>query len=252
MPALSYAGNIWSWTPQIRVEHKIPLSDRSAVMLQAGILDSLSGDWPSEYQYAYPSWGEQSGQPGYAARVAWTHSLFGQDLTLGAGGYYGRQFWGYGRNVDGWVSSEDISIPLGKMFSLTGAFYRGRAVGGFWGAFGQDVLMSGSLFDPSTTIKGLDSAGGWMQLKFKPRENFQINGAYGDDNPFASELDRFPAGQSYYGYSYTRNQSPFVNFIYQARSNVEFSVEYRRLRTMVLHDDTNTANHYNASMAYKF
>jgi hypothetical protein len=252
VPALSYAGNLWSWTPQVRVEHRIPLSEKSSMLLQAGFLDSLSGDWPAPGTDAYPSWGEQSGQPGYAARIAWSHALFGQDLTLGAGGYYGRQWWGYGRNLDGWASTLDFAIPLSRMFSLTGAYYRGRAVGGMWGALDQDVLMSGSLFDPTTVIKGLDDEGGWMQLKFKPRPNFQINAAYGDDNPFASELDRFPAGQSYYGYSFTRNQSPFVNFIYQIRSDVEFSVEYRRLRTMVLDDQTQTANHYNASIGYKF
>jgi len=252
-PPLSYAGNLWSWTPQVRVEHKIPLSDRSSFLLQAGILDSLSGDPPAPGQGAYPSWGEQSGEPAYAARVAYTHSLFGEDLTLGAGGYYGRQYWGAGRNVDGWASTLDASIPLGKMFLLTGAYYRGRAVGGLWGAIGQDVVMSGSLFDPDTVVKGLDSMGGWMQLKFKPRANFQINAAYGDDNPFAGELARYPEGQaSYLGYSFARNQSPFVNFIYLVRSNVEFSVEYRRLRTAVLDDDTQTANLYNATIGYKF
>lgn len=253
VPALSYAGNLWSWTPQVRVEHKIPLSDSSSLLLQAGVLDSLSGDvQPEDTQAANPSWGEQSGQPAWAARVGWTHLLHGQDLTLGTGGYYGRQFWGYGRNVDGWASTIDISIPLTKMLSLTGAYYRGRAVAGLWGAIGQDVVMSGSLFDPTSVIKGLDSTGGWMQLKFKPRDNFQINAAYGDDNPFANELDKFPNTFSYTGYLYTRNQSPFVNFIYQIRSDVEVSVEYRHLKTMYLDDDTQSANHYNATIGYKF
>lgn len=253
VPALSYAGNLWSWTPQVRVEHKVPLSDSTSLLLQMGMLDSLSGDvQPKDVQAANPSWGEQSGQPAYAARVGWTHSLHGQDLTLGAGGYYGRQFWGYGRNVDGWASTVDVSIPLTKSISLSGAYYRGRAVAGLWGALGQDVVMSGSLFNPNSVIKGLDSTGGWMQLKFKPRENFQINAAYGEDNPFASELDKFPNTHSYTGYLYTHNQSPLVNFIYQFRSDVEISVEYRHLRTAYLNDDTQSANHYNATIGYKF
>lgn len=253
VPALSYAGNLWSWTPQVRVEHKVPLSDSTSLLLQMGMLDSLSGDvQPKDVQAANPSWGEQSGQPAYAARVGWTHSLHGQDLTLGAGGYYGRQFWGYGRNVDGWASTIDVSIPLTKSISLSGAYYRGRAVAGLWGALGQDVVMSGSLFNPNSVIKGLDSTGGWMQLKFKPRENFQINAAYGEDNPFASELDKFPNTHSYTGYLYTHNQSPLVNFIYQFRSDVEISVEYRHLRTAYLNDDTQSANHYNATIGYKF
>ncbi|MGH9573009.1 MAG: hypothetical protein ACRD40_05695 [Candidatus Acidiferrales bacterium] len=252
-PALSYAGNLWSWTPQVRVEHRIPLSDKSSMMLQLGMLDSLTGDvQPVDRQDANPSWGEQSGQPAYAARVAWTHALNGQNLTLGAGGYYGRQFWGYGRSVDGWASMLDVSIPLTKAFSLTGEYYRGRAVAGLWGGIGQDVLMSGSIFNPTSVIKGLDSMGGWMQLKFQPRENFQINAAYGQDNPFARELDRFPNTHTYSGYLYTRNQSPLVNFIYQIRSDLEISVEYRHLRTMYLNDDTQSANHYDATIGYKF
>lgn len=251
-PALSYAGNLWSWTPQIRVEHRIPFSSKSSATLQAGILDSLSGDIPPDGQYARPSWADQSGQPAYAAHFAWTHALRGQNLTLGAGGYYGRQFWGYGRNVDGWASTLDVSIPLSKMISLTGEYYRGRAVAGLWGGIGQDVLMSGSLFNPTSVIKGLDSMGGWMQLKIEPRENLQFNAAYGQDNPFAAELDRFPATHSYTGYLYTRNQTAFVNFIYQIRSDVLLSVEYRRLRTMMLNDDTQSANRYNATIGYRF
>jgi hypothetical protein len=253
VPALSYAGNLWSWTPQVRVEHKVPLSDKSSFLVQGGILDSLSGDVPQNNgQDADPSWGEQSGLPALAARVAWTRSLFGQDLTLGTGGYYGRQYWGFGRHVDGWASTLDVSIPLSKMFSLTGAFYRGRAVAGLGGALDQDVVMSGSLFSPTTIIHGVDSMGGWMQLKFKPLPNFQIDGAYGEDNPYASQLDHYPNTFTYTGYLLTRNQSPMVNFIYQVRSDVEFSVEYRRLKTMVLNDDTETANHYTASLGYKF
>ena len=253
VPSLSYAGNLWSWMPQARVEHKIALSEKSSLLLEAGILDSLSGDIaPEDSQAARPTWGEQSGQPAYAARLGWTRRVGGQDLTVGAGGYYGRQAWGYGRNVDGWASTADISIPLTSKFSITGAYYRGRAVAGLWGGIGQDVLMTGPLFDPRTKIQGLDSMGGWMQLKFKPRENFQINAAYGQDNPFAGELDRFPKTFSYSGYLYTRNQSPFVNFIYQIRSDVEVSVEYRHLRTMRLNDTTESANHYNATVGYKF
>jgi hypothetical protein len=48
-----------------------------------------------------------------------------------------------------------------------------------------------------------------------------------------------------------RNRSPMVNFIYQVRSNVSFSVEYRRLRTFDL-DDAYSANQVNVSMGYRF
>ena len=129
IPALAYSGNLWSWTPQIRVEHKFALSESSSLLVQGGILDSLTGDLPVSDYDRYPSWGEKSGQPAYATRIAWTEKTHGQDLTLGLGGYYGRQSWGYGRSIDGWAGTLDLTLPLGKMFEFTSQFYRGRGVG---------------------------------------------------------------------------------------------------------------------------
>lgn len=176
----------------------------------------------------------------------------GEDLTLGAGGYYGRQFWGLGRNVDGWAGTADVTLPLGQFFEFTGEFYRGRAVGGLSGAIGQDVLFSGPLVNSTTEVQGLDSMGGWAQLKFKPTAKLELNAAFGQDNPFAGELRRFPASQSVYGALMSRNRSPLVNFIYQLRSDILFSAEYRRLRTFVLDNDSYSADHISLSVGYAF
>jgi hypothetical protein len=251
IPALSYSGNLWLWTPQIRIEHRVALSDVSSLLLQAGILDSLTGDYPNPGSRE-PSEGEQSGQPGYAARVAWSHHAFGRDVTVGAGGYYGRQNWGFGRGVDGWAGTTDVTVPLGQYFDFTGEFYRGRAVGGFGGGVGQDVLFSGPQTDPASAIRGLDSMGGWIQVKYKPKANFELNFALGQDNPFAGELRNFPATAYYYGPLTSRNLTPFVNFIYHARSNVLFSAEYRRLQTYYLDSNLETANQIGLSVGYIF
>jgi len=251
IPALSYTGNLWSWTPQIRIEHRVALSDSSKLLFQAGILDSLTGDVPHQ-TYRLPTAGERSGQPAYATHIAYVRRAFGKDLILGIGGYYGRQNWGFGRNIDGWAGLTDVTLPLGNFFSLTGEFYRGRAVGGLGGGIGQSILISGPINNAATSIYGLDSMGGWMQLKFKPKANFEVNFAYGQDNPFASELRYFPASAYYYGSLLSRNQSPFVNFIYRVRSDVLFSVEYRRLQTYTLDSNANTANQIGLSLGYAF
>ena len=251
VPALSYAGNLWAWTPQVRIEHRISLANSSTLAIQAGILDSVSGDNPSDPIDRYPTWGEQSGQPAYAARVAWSRAMFGQDLTIGVGGYYGRQDWGFSRGVDGWAATADLTLPLGKRLELTGAFYRGRAVAGLGGGIGQSVLLNGPFGDPATTFHGLDSEGGWAQLKFRVKSNFEINGAFGSDNPFAGELRLFNANTIYPG-AYTRNLSPFVNFIYQIRSDILFSTEYRYLRSTVLDNGSLGASHVNLSLGYIF
>jgi hypothetical protein len=251
IPALSYTGNLWSWTPQVRIEHRFALSENSALRIQAGILDSLTGDVPQQ-SYRYPSAGEESGQPAYATHVGYSRRIFGRDLSVGIGGYYGRQNWWFGRAVDGWAGVTDVTVPLGEFLDFSGEFYRGRAVGGLGGGIGQSILLSGPIFNPRTEVYGLDSTGGWVQLKFKPKANFEVNFAYGQDQPFASELKRFPASAVYYGYSISRNQSPFVNFIYRVRSDVLFSMEYKRLQTNPLNSNANIANRLVVSLGYAF
>jgi hypothetical protein len=93
--------------------------------------------------------------------------------------------------------------------------------------------------------------GGWAQLKFKPRTNFEINAALGIDNPFASELRSYTANPLYLN-AFTRNLSPFVNFIYQVRSDILFSTEFRRLQTTILDSGSNRANLINLSLGYIF
>src|SRR6202011_2718574 len=159
-PALAYSGNLWSWTPQIRVEHHVTISDGSSLLLQGGILDSLSGEAPGSWYYRTPTWGESSGQPAYAARVAWSQEVRGENVTIGVGGYYGRQAWGFGRSIDSWTGTLDLKLPLGKTFEFTGQAYRGRATGGLSGAIGQSVVWKGNLLNPGTDLYGLHSIGG--------------------------------------------------------------------------------------------
>ena len=251
-PALSYSGNLWAWVPQVRVEHRVQLTEFSTLTFQGGILDSLTGQLPASEFYRYPTAGEASGQPAYASRVAWSHELFGQQLIAGVGGYYGRQNWAFGRHVDGWTGTTDITVPLGRLFEFTGEFYRGRAVGGLGGGIDQTVLVTGDLDDPATTVEGLNSMGGWTQLKFKPVPKFEVNGAFGHDNPFGSQINSFAAVPLYYDNLFARNQTWFTNFIYQPRSNVLFSVEFRRLRTFGPDSEADTANVVNFSLGYLF
>jgi len=253
IPALSNAGNLWTWTPQVRVEHRIVVSDDTSFQLQGGILDSWSGDYPPDYWERYPTWGEESGQPAYAARMSWTQKINGRPLTLGFGGYYGRQYWAVGRHVDGWAGTTDLTLPLGRFFTYTGEFYRGSALAGLNGGVGQDVLIgSGPFTSPGTTVTGLHSLGGWSQLKFKPRPKIEFNGAFGQDNPLASQERLYQSNASFYDQLVARNRSAFVNCIYQPRSDMLFSVEYRRIRTFEITNDSYIANQVNLSVGYIF
>ncbi len=221
-------------------------------MIQGGILDNLTGQQPFYQSQRVPQAGERSSQPGYGARVAWTHSVFGLPLTAGIGGYYSRQDWGFNRHVDGWAGTADWDVPLGRRLSLSGEFYRGKALGGLGGGVGRSVLFSDLPTDPTALVRGIDSVGGWSQLKFKPAVRWEFNGAFGLDNALSDSLRAFSYSQNYYNANLARNRGSFVNVIYRPRSNLLFSLEYRRLRTFPLSGDSNTADQADLMMGVLF
>jgi regulator of replication initiation timing len=251
-PPLAYAGNLWAWVPQLRVEHKVSLPGTSSLNVAAGILDGITGE-PPVSEYSRPAQaGEKSGQPAYAARVAWTHGASDRPLTLGVGGYYNRQNWGFGRTIDGWAATSDIEVPLGRWFSVSGELYRGRAIGGLGGGIGQTVLFSGDLTSPETRVLGLNSVGGWAQLKFTATRKLEFNGAIGQDNPFATDLHEVLTAQSYFRSALARNREEFVNVIARPRSDLVLSLEYRRLHTFELPRNSEIANQINLSAGVLF
>jgi len=252
VPALSYAGNLWTWTPQVRVEHRVRVTESSNFIVAGGILDPLSGETPAGQYYRQPQAGERSRQPAYATRLAWSSTAWKQPLSFGVGSYYARQDWGLGRHVDAWAATADWQVPLGRKLGLSGEFYRGRALGGLGAAEGRSALYSGLLTSTTTSVVGLNTAGGWAQVKLSPTEKLEFNGAFGEDIPYAHDLSRFTTSTSYVASQLTRNQSGFFNVIYRARSNVLFSAEFRKLWTFQLYETKNQANVINLSMGVLF
>ena len=251
VPALGYAGNLWGWIPQVRVEHRFELSEGQYITLQGGIMDNATGELPNSTFERPAQAGESSGQPAYAARVAWTRSVFGMPLTLGAAGYYSRQNWVFNNRVDGWAGMTDWSIPLSRHLSLTGEFYRGRAIGGLGGGVGRSVLFRGNPI-PYAQLQALNSVGGWSQLKLKASTKLEFNGALGVDNPFAGDVRTYPLSPSYFPAGLLQNRGALLNFIYRPRSDLLFSGEFRHLRTFDLDSGSPTAEQVNLMMGFLF
>ena len=253
IPEFSYSGNLWSWTPQIRVEHRIRLGESSKLTLQGGILDPLSGEQSDSSYLRAPLAGEASRQPAYATRAAWTYRLLNHDLTLGAGAFYSRQNWQFGRSVDAWAGTTDWTIPLAQRWELSGEFYRGRGIGGLGGGLGRSAVSTGLLSDPASQVQGLNAAGGWSQIKFRQTEKLEWNAGYGMDNSFAADLRDYPtAAPGDYAAYLARNRSGFFNFIFRPRSDLLFSAEYRRLQTSTVSGKSYDADHINLGIGVLF
>jgi len=254
VPALGSAGNLWAWTPQLRVEHRFDLPHEQTITLQGGILDNL--DWepnPSnDPSLRAPQAGERSGQPAYALRSAWSHPLFGQSLSFGGAAYYSRQDWGWVHSVEGWAALADWQIPLAPRLALTGEFYDGDAVGGLGGGVGRSVLFSGDPGSPYSHVTALDSIGGWSQLKFRATSKVEFNGAFGVDNASAAALREYAAIPANFAPLLARNRGTLGNIIYRPRSDLLFSAEFRRLRTNDAFGATSMSDQINLSMGVLF
>jgi regulator of replication initiation timing len=250
IPSFGYSGNLWAWTPQLRVEHRFKLSSEQAVSVQAGILDNVTGE-PAPVGNRLPTAGESSGQPAYAARTAWTKTIHDRPLSLGASGYYARQHYGPGWDVSGWASAADWRIPLSAKLDLSGELYRGLAVGGIGGGIGQSVLFKGAALSLGPGFRPLNSAGGWSQLKFIASPRLEFNGVFGMDSPFSADINTIYSPVSYYPQVLTSNRSEMANVIFRPRSDLLFSGEYRHLRTSQI-GAVNSADQVNVVMGVLF
>jgi hypothetical protein len=94
--------------------------------------------------------------------------------------------------------------------------------------------------------------GGWAQLKVRPVREVEFNTAFGQDNPFVTEM-RSAIAISYAGASLLRNRTIFSNVIYRPRSDLLFSLELRHIRGVQQIDESRqSANHINVGMGIFF
>ena len=250
-PAFAFGGNLWGWTPQLRLEHRFSISDQQTITMQAGVLDNLDWEPPYNSFYRTAQAGEMSGQPAYAFRTAWSRPVHERPLSFGLAGYYGRQNWTWDRNVDAWAGMADWQIPVSSRLTLSGEFYRGRAIGGLGGAIGTSVLYGGDPALPYTAIRGLDTVGGWTQLKFQLTPKLEFNGVFADDNAFAGDARGF-ATDANNGEILGRNRGALGNIVFRPRSDLVLSAELRRLRTFPIYSNSSVTNQVNLSVGILF
>jgi hypothetical protein len=252
-PAFAWAGNFWVWTPQIRVEHRWATGESSGLSVQGGVLDALTeGSPPPQFQRV-PGPGEASRYPAAAARLGWSGSWFGRSAQIGSGTYVASQNYGFGRKVRSWAWTTDWNLPLASFFAWSGEMYRGQAVGGLGGGVWNSIVADRLATDPTASVAGLNTLGGWSQLKLAPSSRWEVNLAAGTDNPFASDLKRFAQPQTIEGRRpLARNQAAFLNAIYRPRSNLLVALEYRRLRTYFRDGGHASAGHINLAIGVSF
>jgi hypothetical protein len=251
-PTFAFAGNLWGWTPQLRVERRFSVSDQQTLTVQAGVLDNLDWEPPFNSFYRSAQAGEMSGQPAYAMRTGWSRPVREHPLSFGVAGYYGRQNWAWERFVDAWAGMADWQVPLLPRLALSGEFYRGSGIGGLGGAVGTSILYGGDPTKPFTPIRGLDTAGGWAQLKFQATPKIEFNGVFAEDNAFAGDARGFATDKNNFGEILGRNRGALGNVVFRPRSDLVLSAEVRRLRTFPVYSASSVTNQVNLSVGILF
>jgi hypothetical protein len=249
IPVFSASGNPWIRMPQLRGEYHASITDHTTFLTQFAAVDPNMGDFPTAQftSIRSPLIGERGRAPGIEARLSLSTQVDDRQYSIGVSSRYarGKNFGlvnnaAIFRGVDSWGVALDYTLPLTKMFNLTGELFDGRALGIFSAASGEAIL-------PVETPgeHGVLTRGGWTQgqLNFTPK--WQLNLAYGLESPDVANLR---AGDR------SKNQTYMANVMYRLAKNVTFAWEYRRLLTNFKNQSfaNNQGDHANVAVAYSF
>ena len=252
VPALTGSGNLWTWSPQLQVEQRIPITERYTIGLQAGLIDP-----PSSYQSdQLDSPVEASRHPGYEGRISYRSEGswrgVARPFALGVSGYSANQLYNSATQIHSWGATADWEFPIIKWFGLSGEAYRGRSLGAFGGGAYRDIFTGTDAVTGLPRSTGIATAGGWSQLKFLASSTLQANVAFGFDDAFAANFDGFTLSANSGTPLNARNRSVLGNLIYRPKSYLILSPEYRRIQTWPYHGSTSIANIFTITAGFEF
>jgi len=256
-PELAWAGNLWTWNPQIGIARQFALSDSSRFKVEAALIDSSDPQEPGTTSTSPLSETERSRWPGTEARIAFQQGENGIGPEIGVGGYFSPQRDYDGDSFNAWAGTIDLRLPLTRHFEMTANAHRGQALAGL-GAGGY-VNYYYQYVGANQYAHALDDVGGWAQLKARAGQRVEINTGFGTDNPFAKEihaallsLSSSSNGSSYSYPGLARNRSFFSNVIYSPSAYLLFSLEYKRLWTNYATGPTDFSDSIGIGAGYRF
>jgi hypothetical protein len=255
VPGFASAGNLWNWTPTVRVERRFdgPLA---AFKVEAGFLDPSSAIYnaaTANPRIVSPT--QNSRQPTYAVRVSASTKSEDRPTTIGFSGVYSPQRFVFGYRVSGWAGTLDWRFPLFPHTELNGEFFTGHGIDGFGGVplsplRPTDAFQYAAVTAPELANMGV--IGGWSQFKVRMNTRNEFNVAVGTGGRKSDDLRQAAANNYFISTVPARNQMMFVNYVFRPRSDLLFSAEYRRLRTYEISGAPATAGQLGLAMGFLF
>jgi len=252
VPAFASAGNLWTWTPTIRVEQRWPTSV-SLFKIEAGVMDpSRYASSSASVRTANP--GESSRKPAYSLRISANGRSENRPLSIGVSGIYLPQRYG-GETASGWGGVTDWRLPLFPHMEWSGEFFAGKGLDVFGGVpyvlvQPSDLNRYNSVTAPA--LAGIRMLGGWSQVKVKLNFRNEFNLAAGSGARSARGTRQTALLDPTLQFLSRRNDMWFVNYIFRPRSDLVFSTEYRRLRTYQVSGTPAIAGQVGLAMGFIF
>jgi hypothetical protein len=231
---LTGAGNLWLWQPQMRVEQRFHLDDRTSFRAQVGIFETRE-----EYGYVPPAYANsvENSRPALQGRFSLAHSLDDERRIEIGSGFDASTSHVAGATVPSRVFALDWFANPWRRLEFSGAFFRGRNLANLGGIGQGFTIVSYGQAIP------VHAAGGWAQLSFLIAPRLTLN-------LFGGQQDNRNRDLRYYGVD--KNQAYAANLMYRLAPNVILSLETGQVRTKYLGVGNRLTNHNDLSFAYLF
>jgi len=251
-PELAWAGNLWTWNPQVGVSHEVALTDSAHMEFEAALIDVSDPNLPRAIPaVSSVTRGERSRWPGSEARISLRTGATGIGAEIGFGGYFSPHVSADNYRFDAWAGTVDLRLPLTHHFEILANAYRGAALGGLGGGGYVDYVYQH--LGSNEITRALDDVGGWTQFKAKATQRWEWNTGYGLDNPFASEVALSFSSTTEASYpGLVRNRSYFGNVIYSPSKSLLFSLEYKTIWSTYVGSGTKSSDVIGIGAGYRF
>jgi hypothetical protein len=255
VPGFASAGNLWTWTPTIRIEQRFG-GDGTPFKVEGGLLDpSVNINYTANNNLRVPSTAESSRIPTYAIRLSYNKKSEDHPTSFGVAGLYSPQEFFGGYNQQGWAAITDWKFAVLPRTEVSGQFFTGRGIDGFGGVPENPYPLQNPFQYTALTARLLAEVGvigGWSQLKFKVNTRNEFNVAAGTGGRNSASLRQALSASFPAPLIPARNEMMFANYIFRPRSDLVFSAEYRRIRTYEVNGTPDIASQVGLALGFLF
>ena len=232
IPALTGAGNLWLWRPQVKYEERHAFTSNTAMVFDAALFST------AESNTTVPSLASNvaTGGPAVQGRFGLTHNWNARTrVAVGIGAHESHSYLA-GRSIPSRVISSDFLFKPLHWLELTGTLFKGENFANL-GGLPVSIASNGVSLIP---VKG---TAGWMQVALPLTNRLTFDAYAGRQVNAARYLSPFQIGGTlvYAG-----------NLLYRFGPNVILGFEAGRENVIYVNHTLILANRYDATLAYLF